>query len=73
MASNAVTQGKYEKGILVCGTRIGMSIVANKVRGIRCALVTDLLSARETRIYNDSNMLAFGSIINRKRNCESMD
>ena len=55
-----VANGEFDKGILVCGTGIGMSIAANKVKGIRCALVHDTFSARATREHNDSNMLALG-------------
>ncbi len=55
-----VTSGKAERGILICGTGIGMSIAANKVRGIRCALVHDMFSAKATREHNDTNVLALG-------------
>ncbi|SDL04441.1 ribose 5-phosphate isomerase B [Lacicoccus qingdaonensis] len=55
-----VAAGEYDKGILICGTGIGMSISANKVKGIRCALVHDTFSARATREHNDSNILAMG-------------
>lgn len=55
-----VASGEFEKGILVCGTGIGMSIAANKVKGIRCALVHDTFSAKATRQHNDSNVLAMG-------------
>ncbi|GGD92805.1 ribose 5-phosphate isomerase B [Paenibacillus nasutitermitis] len=55
-----VTSGKAERGILVCGTGIGMSIAANKVAGIRCALVHDMFSAQATREHNDTNVLAMG-------------
>lgn len=55
-----VASGEYDKGILICGTGIGMSIAANKVKGIRCALVHDVFSARATREHNDSNILAMG-------------
>ncbi|MFD2117062.1 ribose 5-phosphate isomerase B [Paenibacillus yanchengensis] len=56
----AVVEGKADRGILVCGTGIGMSIAANKVKGIRCALVHDLFSAQATRDHNDTNVLAMG-------------
>lgn len=59
-AAQGVAQGKYEKGILICGTGIGMSIAANKVKGIRCAHLTDTFSARATRLHNDANMMALG-------------
>jgi ribose 5-phosphate isomerase B len=55
-----VASGEFDRGILVCGTGIGMSITANKVKGIRCALVHDVFSARATREHNDSNILAMG-------------
>jgi ribose 5-phosphate isomerase B len=55
-----VTTGEVDRGILICGTGIGMSIAANKVIGIRCALVHDLFTAKVTREHNDSNVLAMG-------------
>jgi ribose 5-phosphate isomerase B len=55
-----VAAGAADKGILICGTGIGMTIAANKVPGIRCALVHDLFSAKATREHNDSNVLAMG-------------
>lgn len=55
-----VANGEFDRGILICGTGIGMSIAANKVKGIRCALVHDTFSARATREHNDTNMLAMG-------------
>ncbi len=55
-----VASGQVDRGILVCGTGIGMSIAANKVKGVRCALVHDLFSAKATREHNDSNVLAMG-------------
>lgn len=58
--AEAVAGGKADKGILICGTGIGMSICANKVKGIRCALCSDTFSARATREHNDANVLAFG-------------
>ncbi|RQD70750.1 MAG: ribose 5-phosphate isomerase B [Tindallia sp. MSAO_Bac2] len=58
--AEAVAAEKYDFGILICGTGIGMSIAANKVKGIRCALVSDCFSARATRLHNDSNILALG-------------
>lgn len=56
----AITSGECEGGILVCGTGIGMSIAANKVRGIRAACCSDTFSARLTRIHNDANVLCIG-------------
>ncbi|WP_270180384.1 ribose 5-phosphate isomerase B [Alkalihalobacillus sp. CinArs1] len=58
-----VANGTADRGILICGTGIGMSIAANKVEGIRCALVHDLFSAKATRQHNDSNVLAMGERI----------
>ncbi|MBG9813140.1 ribose 5-phosphate isomerase B [Priestia endophytica] len=55
-----VTRGEVDRGILICGTGIGMSIAANKVMGVRCALVHDLFSAKATREHNDSNILSMG-------------
>ena len=59
--ANAVASGECERGILICGTGIGISISANKVRGIRCALCGDCFSARATREHNDANILAMGA------------
>lgn len=59
--AEAVAGGEYDYGILICGTGIGMSIAANKVAGIRCALCHDVFSAKATRLHNDANMLAFGA------------
>lgn len=52
--------GKCDNGILICGTGIGISITANKVKGIRCALCHDVFSAEATRLHNDANVLAMG-------------
>ncbi len=60
-AARAVAAGECEKGIVLCTTGIGVSIAANKVRGIRCALLGDVLSARMTREHNDTNMMAIGA------------
>lgn len=60
LAAKKIAEGEADRGILVCGTGIGMSIAANKVKGIRCALVHDTFSARATREHNNSNMLAMG-------------
>ena len=59
-AAEAVAAGRCERGILVCGTGIGVSLVANKVPGIRCAHCHDTYSAKYTRLHNHANMLAFG-------------
>ena len=58
--AEAVSKKEYDRGILVCGTGIGMSIMANKVDGIRAALVHDLFTAKATRLHNDSNVLTMG-------------
>lgn len=58
--AKAILEGECEKGILVCGTGIGISIAANKIKGIRCALCTDCFCAEATRLHNDSNVLALG-------------
>lgn len=55
-----VAKGEYDFGILICGTGIGMSIAANKVKGIRCAVVSDEYSARMSREHNNANVLALG-------------
>ncbi|ARK32754.1 ribose 5-phosphate isomerase B [Halalkalibacter krulwichiae] len=55
-----VASGEFDRGILICGTGIGMSIAANKVKGIRCALAHDTFSAKATREHNDTNVLAMG-------------
>lgn len=60
LAAKAVASGKCDRGVVVCGTGIGVSITANKVDGIRCALCHDVFSAKATRNHNDSNMLAMG-------------
>lgn len=59
-AAERVANGEFDRGILICGTGIGMSISANKVKGIRCALTHDVFSAKATRQHNNSNMLAMG-------------
>lgn len=58
--TSAITGGQCEKGILICGTGIGISIAANKVKGIRAALCTDCFTAEATRQHNDANILALG-------------
>ena len=57
----AITSGECERGILICGTGIGMSMAANKHRGIRAACCSDTFSARLTREHNDANVLCFGA------------
>ena len=60
-AARAVAQGECERGIVLCTTGIGVSITAKKVTGIRCALLSDVLSAKMTRLHNDTNMMALGA------------
>ena len=60
-AARAVASGECEKGVVLCTTGIGMSISANKIKGIRCALLSDVFSARMTREHNDTNMMAIGA------------
>ena len=60
-AARAVASGECERGIVICGTGIGMSLVANKVKGIRCALCSEPYSAKLTRLHNNANMLALGA------------
>ena len=59
-AAKAVASGECDRGILICGTGIGISIAANKVPGIRCALCSDCFSAEATRLHNDTNIVALG-------------
>jgi ribose 5-phosphate isomerase B len=59
--ANEVLQGRSDRGVLVCGTGIGMSIAANRHKGIRCALCSDTYTARMTRAHNDANVLALGA------------
>jgi len=58
--ARAVADGECDRGILVCGTGIGMSIAANKIKGVRCALCADCFSAEMTRRHNNANVLALG-------------
>ncbi len=58
--AKAVADGTCEKGIVICTTGIGISMAANKVHGVRCALCSDTLSAKMTRLHNDANVLALG-------------
>ena len=60
-AAKAVASGECERGIIICGTGIGISMAANKVKGIRCACCSDCYSAKMTRKHNDANMLAMGA------------
>lgn len=61
--ARAVVSGQAERGIVICGTGVGISIAANKVHGIRCACVSEPVSARMCRAHNDCNMIAFGERI----------
>ena len=60
-AAKAVASGECDRGIVLCTTGIGISIAANKVKGIRCALLSDIKSAELTRLHNDTNMMALGA------------
>ena len=60
-AARAVASGECQKGIVLCTTGIGVSISANKIDGIRCALLSDVWSAKMTRLHNDTNMMALGA------------
>lgn len=62
-AAEAVARGEYDRGIIFCGTGIGISIAANRVKGARCALVTSVLMAKMARMHNDANMIALGGRI----------
>lgn len=62
-AAQAVASGECDRGIVCCTTGIGVSITANKVKGIRCALLHDPMSARMTRQHNDTNMMALGAAV----------
>ena len=62
-AAKAVALGICDKGIVMCTTGIGVSIAANKICGIRCALLSDVQSARMTRLHNDTNMMALGAAV----------
>lgn len=73
-AAKAVASGECDRGILVCTTGIGVSITANKVRGIRCALLSDTVSARMTRQHNNTNMMALGQgVVGEKLALEIVD
>lgn len=71
---SAITEGKADRGILVCGTGIGMSIAANKHKGIRAAVCSEHFSARYTRLHNDTNVLCLGArVIGPGLACELVD
>ena len=61
LVAKAIQSGECEKGILICGTGIGISITANKFKGIRAALCSDCFSAEATRLHNDANIVAMGA------------
>ena len=61
LVGHAVADGECAKGILICGTGIGISITANKIKGVRAALCSDCFSAEATRLHNDANILAMGA------------
>ena len=71
-AARAVASGEYDRGIVICTTGIGISIAANKVKGIRCAHCADSLEAEMTRRHNDANMLAIGAGFTGKNLAERM-
>lgn len=62
-AAKAVARGECNRGIVLCTTGIGASIAANKIKGVRCALLSDLMSARLTRLHNDTNVMALGAAV----------
>lgn len=62
-AAQSVAEGRNERGIVICSTGIGVSIAANKVPGVRCALVSDVMCARLTREHNNTNVLAMGQFV----------
>ena len=73
-AAKAVASGECDRGIVLCTTGIGVSITANKVKGIRCALLSDIMSARLTRQHNDTNMMALGAgVVGEKLALEIVD
>lgn len=61
--ANLIVQNEYDKGILICGTGVGMSIAANKVKGVRAAVVSDTCSAKMSRLHNNANILCLGERI----------
>ena len=71
-AARAVASGEYDRGIVICTTGIGISIAANKVKGIRCARCADPLEAEMTRRHNDANMIAIGAGFTGKNLAERM-
>lgn len=61
LVSEKVVSGEFQRGILLCGTGVGMSISANKIKGIRCVVCTEPFSAKLSRLHNDTNVLALGA------------
>ena len=61
LVGHAVADGECDRGIIICGTGIGISITANKIKGVRAALCGDCFSAEATRLHNDANILALGA------------
>lgn len=59
--AKAVASGEFDRGILICGTGVGISLAANKVKGIRCVVASDVYSVRFSRMHNNTNILAFGA------------
>lgn len=73
-AARAVGEGQCPRGIVICTTGIGVSITANKIKGVRCALLTDTMCARLTRQHNDTNMMALGAgVVGEKLALEIVD
>ena len=70
--AEAVASGEYERGILICGTGLGVSIAANKVKGAYAALLTDVYSAERARLSNDANIACFGAFTSGEKNREEM-
>ncbi|KAH0788471.1 ribose 5-phosphate isomerase B [Histomonas meleagridis] len=62
-AAKEIVEGRADRGILICGTGIGIAIAANKIKGIRCAIVHDHYTAQLTRMHNDANMISFGAVV----------
>lgn len=73
-AALAVSSGACDRGIVLCTTGLGVSMVANKVKGVRCAVLSDLMSARLTRQHNDANMMSMGAgVVGEKLALEIVD
>ena len=74
LACNAIVAGECEKGILICGTGIGISMAANKIKGIRAAACSEHFSAKYTRLHNDANVLCLGGrVVGPGTACELVD